>query len=72
MQKASRARSGGRACSVGRLSRGGAHKDSTAEFPNYGVKRELLLRHRAPSRPTIKNQSSFQWLPSPGSGPTSP
>lgn len=72
MQTASRATSGGRARSVGRLSRGGAHEDSTVEFPNYGVKRELLLRHRAPSRPTIKNQSSFQWLPSWGSGPTSP
>lgn len=54
----------------GCLSLGGAHEDSTAEFPNYGGKTELLLCHRAPSRPTIKTQSSFQWLPSPGSGPT--
>ena len=67
---------GGRAHAVGcpghraACPQGGVHEDSTAEFPNYGVKTELLLHHHAPSRPTIKNQSSFQWLPSPDSGPT--
>lgn len=35
----------------GCLSLGGAQEDSTAEFPNYGGKTELLLCHRAPLPP---------------------